>query len=173
MRTRLYQQISNEPRVVNQQKNENHGLLIHFVYIFVCDSWSTCCIIEMLQTTWIALVLGFWSSLYLLDAFLKVYQILQKTQNKMPYLPFTSGSLQPLLVNHTYVCRTISHHHACVPGPPVFTFLAELCTLHFFVLFSRSHAPVNTCIYIYTCRCSLFIASKKVRYCYSESNHSI
>ena len=31
----------------------------------------------MLQTTWIALVLGFWSSLYLLDVFLKVLLLKQ------------------------------------------------------------------------------------------------
>jgi hypothetical protein len=31
---------------------------------------------------------------------------------------------------HTYV-EQFSHHHACVPGPPEFTSLAELYTLHF------------------------------------------
>jgi hypothetical protein len=54
------------------------------------------------------------------------------------------------LYNHywstTHTCvEQFSHHHACVPGPPVFTSLAELCTLHL------CFRDLMHNIYIYTC----------------------
>ena len=54
------------------------------------------------------------------------------------------------LYNHywstTHTCvEQFSHHHACVPGSPVFTSLAELCTLHF------CFRDLIHNIYIYTC----------------------
>jgi hypothetical protein len=46
----------------------------------------------------------------------------------------------------THTCvEQFSHHHASVPGPPVFTSLAQLCTLHFFF------RDLVHNIYIYTC----------------------
>jgi hypothetical protein len=82
-----------------------------------------------------------------------------KTRNGTePYL--TSGSLQPLLVNHTYVCRTI------FPSPCMrsrFTSIYILSwTMYITFLFSRSHPQY---LYLHLsryCRCSLFTASKKV-----------
>ena len=68
------------------------------------------------------------------------------------------------LYNHykstTHTCvEQFSHHHACVPVPPVFTSLAE--TMYITFLFSRSRAQY---LYLHLsryCRCSLFTASKK------------
>jgi hypothetical protein len=49
-----------------------------------------------------------------------------------------------------------SHHHACVPGSPVFTSLADLYTLHF-CFRDLMH---NIYIYSCNCRCSLLTARK-------------
>ena len=51
-----------------------------------------------------------------------------------------------------YMCvEQFSHHQACIPGPTVFTSLAELYTLHF-CFRDLMH---NIYIYSCNCRCSL------------------